>query len=68
MARGRVVRHRGYPSAVGFYEERLGFANSAGQPQTLWASASGAYERFSPTDNADRARRYGNDAPSPTTR
>lgn len=44
---------QGYPSAVAFYEERLGFANSALQPQTCWLSASGAYENFAPTDNAD---------------
>ena len=43
--------HRGFPSAIGFYEDRLFFAHSAHQPQTIWASASGAYDRFSPTDN-----------------
>lgn len=44
---------RGHPAAIAFYEERLGFANSTAQPQTCWLSASGAYENFAPTDNAD---------------
>ncbi|MDZ4737686.1 MAG: hypothetical protein SGJ07_15190 [Rhodospirillaceae bacterium] len=43
--------HRGWPAAIGFYEDRLFFANTAHQPQTLWGSASGAYSDFSPTDN-----------------
>ncbi|MEX0807094.1 MAG: hypothetical protein WD044_00045 [Dongiaceae bacterium] len=43
--------HRGWPAAIGFYEDRLFFANTAHQPQTLWGSASGAYNDFSPTDN-----------------
>lgn len=45
---------RGYPAAIAFYEERLGFANSRFQPQTCWLSASGAYETFAPTDNASQ--------------
>lgn len=39
----------GWPSAVTFHEERLFLANSKLQPQTLWASVSGAYESFAPT-------------------
>lgn len=39
----------GWPSCVIFYEERLFFANTKAQPQTLWGSVSGAYESFSPT-------------------
>lgn len=34
----------GYPRAVTFYEDRLWWAGSFIQPQTLWASESGAYE------------------------
>ncbi|MBX7147130.1 MAG: hypothetical protein K1X44_07465 [Alphaproteobacteria bacterium] len=41
----------GWPSCVTFYEERLFFAHSKSQPQTIWASVSGDYERFSPTSN-----------------
>lgn len=39
----------GWPGAVTFHEERLFLANSKLQPQTLWASVSGAYESFAPT-------------------
>ncbi len=39
----------GWPSTVTFHEERLFLANSKLQPQTLWASVSGAYESFSPS-------------------
>ncbi|MBK8159439.1 MAG: hypothetical protein IPK59_11970 [Rhodospirillaceae bacterium] len=39
----------GWPSAVTFHEERLFLANTRAQPQTLWASVSGAYESFAPT-------------------
>ena len=37
----------GYPSAVGFFEDRLVFAVSKAQPQTYWASKSGDYYNFS---------------------
>lgn len=39
----------GWPSTVTFHEERLFLANSRLQPQTLWASVSGAYESFAPS-------------------
>lgn len=39
----------GWPSTITFHEERLFLANSKLQPQTLWASVSGAYESFAPT-------------------
>ncbi|MBV5325385.1 MAG: hypothetical protein J0626_09010, partial [Rhodospirillaceae bacterium] len=39
----------GWPSTITFHEERLFLANSKQQPQTLWASVSGAYESFAPT-------------------
>jgi hypothetical protein len=37
----------GYPSCVSFYEQRLVFAGSEHQPQTLWFSKSGDYENMS---------------------
>lgn len=40
---------QGYPSAVTFHEERLWFAGTPGQPQTLWGSASGDFENFEPS-------------------
>jgi hypothetical protein len=39
----------GWPSTITFHEERLFLANARAQPQTLWASVSGAYESFAPT-------------------
>lgn len=39
----------GWPSTVTFHEERLFLANTKLQPQSLWASVSGAYESFAPT-------------------
>ena len=36
----------GFPSAVSFYEQRLVFAGSTDNPQTIWASESGSYEDF----------------------
>ena len=39
----------GWPSCVTFYEERLFFAGTRRQPQTLWASVAGDYENFAPS-------------------
>jgi hypothetical protein len=39
----------GWPSTVTFHEERLFLANTRLQPQSLWASVSGAYESFAPS-------------------
>jgi hypothetical protein len=36
----------GYPSCVSFYEQRLVFAGTTEQPQTLFFSKSGDYENF----------------------
>jgi hypothetical protein len=36
----------GYPSSVSFYEQRLVFAGSKSNPQTIWFSKSGDYENF----------------------
>ena len=40
----------GFPSTVSFYEQRLVFAGSTDNPQTIWASESGAYEDFDAGD------------------
>jgi hypothetical protein len=37
----------GYPSVVGFFEQRLFWASSTAQPQTIWGSVSGAFENHS---------------------
>lgn len=38
--------HYGYPSEVEFYADRLWFAASNAQPQTVWASRTGDYSFF----------------------
>tara|TARA_R110000751_G_scaffold264535_3_gene363624 strand:+ start:5512 stop:8271 length:2760 start_codon:yes stop_codon:yes gene_type:complete len=38
----------GFPAAVAFYEQRLFWAGSTEQPQTLWGSKSGDYENHTP--------------------
>jgi len=37
-----------YPGSVAFYEQRLFFAGSTDNPQTLWGSKSGDYTNFTP--------------------
>lgn len=37
---------KGYPSATGFYEDRLVFAGSKGFQQTFWTSKTGDYYNF----------------------
>lgn len=39
----------GYPAVVTFHEQRLCFARTATEPQTVWMSVSGDYENFAPT-------------------
>ena len=41
----------GYPAAVCFFEERLVFAGTTNQPQTIFMSESGGFEQFA--DGAD---------------
>ena len=38
----------GFPAAVAFFEQRLFWAGSTEQPQTLWGSKSGDYENHTP--------------------
>lgn len=45
-AEGSWSVERGYPTCVSFYEQRLWFANSTYQPQTLWASQTDDFENF----------------------
>jgi len=40
----------GWPSAVTFHEQRLVFAGTVTEPQTIWMSRSSDYENFSPTE------------------
>ena len=46
------------PSCVSFFEQRLVFANTNNNPQTLWFSKAGDYENFTTGTNADDAMVY----------
>ena len=46
------------PSCVSFFEQRLVFANTNNNPQTLWFSKAGDYENFTTGTNADDAMIY----------
>lgn len=44
---------RGYPSAVTFHENRLAFAGTIAQPDSIWLSKSAKYYNFDVGDAAD---------------
>ena len=48
----------GYPAAVTFFEQRLVFANTTAQPQTLFFSVGGSFEDFADGIDADDALTY----------
>lgn len=45
-AEGSWSDYRGYPSSVTFYQDRLCFANTYSEPQTVWMSETGNYVSF----------------------
>ena len=56
-ARAAWNKELGYPSTVTYYQQRLFFAGSRSQPQTIWASRSGDYKDFgrsNPIQDDDR--------------
>ena len=46
---------QGFPRAVAFYEERLYFAGTTGQPQTIFGSQTADFENMTPGLNDDDA-------------
>ena len=48
----------GHPSCVSFFEQRLVFAGTLAEPQTLYFSKSGDYENMTTGTNADDAMVY----------
>ena len=48
----------GHPSCVSFFEQRLVFAGTTAEPQTLYFSKSGDYENMTSGTNADDAMIY----------
>jgi hypothetical protein len=56
---GAWSEDQGYPALCTYYQDRLVFANTPGQPQTEWASKTGDYHNFgtsSPTVASDAIR------------
>ena len=47
-----------YPSSVTFFEQRLVFAGTNNNPQSLWFSVAGSYESFATGTNATDAMIY----------
>ncbi len=45
-AEGAFSPDAGYPCCVFFYQDRLGFAGTAREPQSVWFSKTGEYEDF----------------------
>ena len=57
-ALGAFSPETGYPSSVAFYEQRLTFAGTTEQPQTIYFSMSGDFENFTAGTDADSALIY----------
>ena len=55
---GAFSNTTGYPACVAFFEQRLTFANTANQPQTLFFSVSGDYTNFTAGVKDDSALIY----------
>ena len=56
-ARAAWNKEMGYPSTATYYQQRLFFAGTRSQPQTIWASRSGDYKDFgrsNPIQDDDR--------------
>lgn len=49
-AEGSWSDYRGYPSCCTFYQDRLAFANTVGEPQTSWMTETGNYTSFKRSD------------------
>lgn len=47
-----------FPGVVAFFEERLVWAGTPGQPQTVWASRTGDFENLTTGPGADDALRF----------
>ena len=49
---------QGFPRAIAFYEQRLYFAGTIGQPQTIFGSVSADFENHTPGTNDDDALNF----------
>ena len=50
---------RGWPRAIGFYQQRLGFASTDHEPSNVWLSKTGDFEDFKAGVDDDEALVYG---------
>lgn len=57
-AEGAWSNENGFPSAVTFHEQRLAFAGSTNNPQTVWASVVAEFENMTAGTNASDAYIY----------
>ena len=55
---GAFSNTTGYPACLAFYEDRLLYAATPLEPQTIWGSKSGLYNNFSPGANDDDGVKY----------
>ncbi|MCC6718398.1 MAG: hypothetical protein IT555_10990 [Acetobacteraceae bacterium] len=51
-------RAANYPGTVAFYEERLAWAGTPGEPQTIWASKTGDFENHTTGAASDDALQF----------
>jgi len=49
-AEGSWSDYRGYPSCCSFYQDRLTFASTTGEPQSIWMTETGNYTSFKRSD------------------
>ena len=52
---GAWSKYRGFPRAIGFFEQSLVFGGNEAQPNVIWKSKTGDFENFYPDDSADDA-------------
>lgn len=52
---GAFSEYRGYPQAIGFYEQRLLYSGTIFQPNTVWGSVTGDFDNFQYSSDDDGA-------------
>lgn len=52
---GAFSTYRGFPTTIGFYEQRLLYSGTTSQANTVWGSVTGDFDNFQFSDNDDGA-------------
>lgn len=52
---GAFSTYRGFPTAIGLYEQRLLYSGTLAQPNTIWGSVTGDFDNFQFSGNDDGA-------------